>query len=280
MVQVSGHRNSFTLTAGSRFAGTSDAGHKHLLNQDALALAVAETLQGDAAIIAVSDGVSSSEFSDRAAAVAANSACRQLAASSTGVLPHTERFTAAMVEAFLGAQDKVVSGAGGNPGGSWACTLLCAVAFGSQVVVGNVGDSRCYWVPDDADNALLFSRDDSIAEEHIQRGIRRGIAEAARSAHAITKWLGPGAHNVIPSVQVHTIDRPGWLLVCSDGLWNYASQPAQLAAALRAVTPRHAKAIANAPQLASRLVEWACARGGRDNITVALLRTPYSDYTR
>jgi serine/threonine protein phosphatase PrpC len=181
-----------------------------------------------------------------------------------------------MIEAFIQAHNDVIVGAGPNPGGSWACTLICVAMFGPQVVVGNIGDSRCYWVPDGRAEALLLSDDDSVAASQIRMGIRREIAEASTSAHAITKWLGPGAQDVIPSVQLRTISSPGWLVVCSDGLWNYASQPHRLANTLRAAIPRHVTDGGDARQIASRLVEWARARGGHDNITVALLRTPRS----
>ena len=60
---------------------------------------------------------------------------------------------------------------------------------------------------------------------------------------------------------------PGWLLVCSDGLWNYASEPDRARGADRA---------RRAPPTRSRsrwhLVAFANAQGGQDNITVALAR--------
>ena len=62
---------------------------------------------------------------------------------------------------------------------------------------------------------------------------------------------------------------PGWLCVCSDGLWNYASAPealAEIVAACRAEAGDEPVALAEA------LVAWANGRGGQDNITVALIR--------
>ena len=66
---------------------------------------------------------------------------------------------------------------------------------------------------------------------------------------------------------------PGWLLLCSDGLWNYASEPAALAEVFRACTvgvPPQRGAAQPAEELAKALVDWAKAQGGHDNITVAL----------
>jgi serine/threonine protein phosphatase PrpC len=61
---------------------------------------------------------------------------------------------------------------------------------------------------------------------------------------------------------------PGWVLVCSDGLWNYASE----ANALQALIADLSKTDAGALPLAVGLVTWANEQGGRDNIGVALAR--------
>ncbi len=59
------------------------------------------------------------------------------------------------------------------------------------------------------------------------------------------------------------------MLVCSDGLWNYCSEPEDLAALVRDLDrPRGADPLG----LAAALVDWANAQGGVDNITVTLAR--------
>ena len=62
------------------------------------------------------------------------------------------------------------------------------------------------------------------------------------------------------------ITGPGWVLACSDGLWNYASEPEALAAQVAAAGTAEPLALALA------LVAFANAQGGRDNITAALAR--------
>ena len=59
------------------------------------------------------------------------------------------------------------------------------------------------------------------------------------------------------------------MLVCSDGLWNYCSEAADLSALFR----QTAQETGSQPvALAGALVDWANAQGGRDNISVALAR--------
>ena len=54
-------------------------------------------------------------------------------------------------------------------------------------------------------------------------GKSREEAEADPAFHTITRWLGADSVDHSPEIASQTIEGPGWLLVCSDGLWNYAS---------------------------------------------------------
>jgi serine/threonine protein phosphatase PrpC len=99
-------------------------------------------------------------------------------------------------------------------------------------------------------------------------GTPRGEAENGPQAHAITKWLGRDSPDFTPRTGSLTVAAPGWLLVCSDGLWNYASEAStiqSLIADLRSEDP-------SPLTLAIALVNWANAQGGKDNISVALAR--------
>jgi serine/threonine protein phosphatase PrpC len=93
-------------------------------------------------------------------------------------------------------------------------------------------------------------------------------AEAHPNAHVITGWLGADADEVRPSVLTFTPGGAGTLLVCSDGLWNYAGAPAELTAVLAAAASDPATDPLGAAQT---LVRHALDSGGRDNISVALI---------
>jgi serine/threonine protein phosphatase PrpC len=132
------------------------------------------------------------------------------------------------------------------------------------IVAGWVGDSRAYWLPDEGP-AEQLSVDNSWATEQIASGVPRESAEADSRAHAITKWLGADSPDVDASTSTTTATTPGWLLVCSDGLWNYCSTADELQ-----------KVVAAQPSdplsRAEGLVQWANEQGGHDNITVTLAR--------
>jgi len=273
MTQVLGDRESFVLRPAEWAGGASDVGMRHAPNQDAIAMAAGTGVDGHrVAVACVSDGVSTSPGAEQASALAVETACALL----TGRLRESQPafdLDDCMLRAFHMANKRVVTAAGTERAGTWACTMVVAVLWHDQVVVGSVGDSRSYWVPDDG-LALALSTDDSVAQAQINLGVTREVAEASSGAHAITKWLGPGAQPVRPSLSHLPVKQPGWLVTCSDGLWNYASHPEAMAQALHWAVNRAAQK-ANPPpawSVCCELVGWANDLGGHDNVTVTLLR--------
>jgi serine/threonine protein phosphatase PrpC len=99
-------------------------------------------------------------------------------------------------------------------------------------------------------------------------GTPRDEAEKGPQAHAITKWLGRDSPDFSPRTGSLTIGSPGWVLVCSDGLWNYASEAAAIQSLVAELSPSDSDPLA----LAVALVDWANGCGGKDNISVALAR--------
>ncbi len=178
-----------------------------------------------------------------------------------------------IVQSGAAAQEQAAGAAAGIPEGQNppSCTFVAAIlerapdAGHTVVVVGWVGDSRAYWIPD-AGAARQLTQDDSWASEAVLQGMAREEAERMPQAHAITRWLGSDAPDPVPRTVVQALREPGWVLVCSDGLWNYSSPAQALADVLHGSGQTEPQAVAEA------LVAWANARGGHDNITVALAR--------
>lgn len=153
----------------------------------------------------------------------------------------------------------------GPPG----CTFVGAIVEPHVITIGWVGDSRAYWLADDA--SRLLTRDHSYMNELIDSGqITEEEAKAQHAhSHIITRCLGPlnGEGRTPPEPSVTQIPRPatGMLLVCSDGLWNYAPEGIHIAKLARA-----AGVDAEAQEIARHLAAYALAAGGHDNITVAV----------
>lgn len=250
-------------------ACASHIGLRHETNQDAAALGIDGS--GHHIVLVVADGVSSTEGAEECARVASHTARDYLTATMDQGLPINDDDTVTLFErTFQKAHEAVVSGSG--PIG--ACTLAAAVATHDRIVVGNIGDTRTYWFPDDGDPVRL-SIDDSMAQAQMDLGLSREEAERGIGAHAITKWIGASATDVAPRVMAYQPQQSGWLLVCSDGLWNHvpdAGDFARLMADLvsKAHTDDHGHA--SPAGVADGLIAYANNCGGHDNITVALWR--------
>ncbi|KYG56064.1 phosphatase [Streptomyces sp. WAC04657] len=250
-------------------AAVSDRGLRHHRNEDAFAVSATTLADGSPATLAVvCDGVSSATRPDEAAAAAAEAAGAALCAA----LPRGTHPQQAMHEAIVAASEAVNSlaekAADGEPHrNAPACTIVGSVVADGLLVVGWVGDSRAYWVPDDRTApAARLTEDDSWAAQMVAAGLmNEAEAYADERAHAITGWLGADAYELDPHTAAFKPDRSGVVVVCTDGLWNYAEGPEDMAR----VVPADA---ADRPLHGARvLVGHALDGGGHDNITVALV---------
>ncbi|WP_405617896.1 PP2C family serine/threonine-protein phosphatase [Streptomyces sp. NBC_01508] len=256
-------------------AAVSDRGLRHHRNEDAFAVSSAALPDGSPAVIAiVCDGVSSATRPDEASAVASVAANEVLLAA----LPRGTHPQQAMHEAIVAAAEAVNllatrPGRAGEPESAHraqnapACTIVGAVVASGLLVIGWVGDSRAYWVPDDRTGPpARLTEDDSWAAQMVAAGLmNEAEAYADERAHAITGWLGADAYELEPHTASFKPDRPGVVVVCTDGLWNYAESPQEMA---RVLPPDAARRPLRGAQV---LVGHALDGGGHDNVTVALL---------
>jgi len=261
-------RDHFTAAPAPWVGGVCDRGVQHVRNEDAMAL----WAEGDRAVLVVCDGVSSSIDSDVAALAGAEKARDVLVAlDADGLLGPDSGDSAiaqALVTATAEANRAVIAHTAPNSTNAASATFAAAVVIGDRVHYANLGDSRVYLLCQG--DVRLLSVDDSMAQAFIAQGMPRAEAEALPRAHAITKWLGRDATETVPRTGVQQVGAPGWLVVCSDGLWNYASTPEALATQVEAA----ARDGGDPAAVAARLVVWANSQGGQDNVTVALARVP------
>jgi serine/threonine protein phosphatase PrpC len=225
--------------------------------------------EGDRAVLVVCDGVSSSIDSDVAALAGAERARDVLASLGTEAVSGDDTAVAsALVTATEEANKAVIAHTAPDSTNAASATFAAAVVLNDRVHFANLGDSRVYLLT--ATRKLLLSLDDSMAQAFIAEGMPRAEAESLPRGHAITKWLGRDAIDTVPRTGHQPVSEPGWVVVCSDGLWNYASSPEELATQVDA-----AAAVSSDPvEIAGRLVVWANGQGGKDNVTVALARVP------
>jgi serine/threonine protein phosphatase PrpC len=244
-------------------AGVTDRGLRHARNEDAMALAATRVAGEPVALAVVCDGVSSAPRPDEASLAAVRAAAGSLlAAVRAGYDPAGASAAAAR------AAGRAVGELGG-PVGAPATTYTSAVVDGAGVTVCWLGDSRVYWLTADVSGSRCLTTDDSLAEELVAAGLATiDEAMASPQAHVITRWLGADLPEPQPHGARFEPPGPGVVLLCSDGLWNYQPEAAELAAmALPA-------ALTDPLAAAAALVKFALDAGGADNITTVLMPFP------
>lgn len=146
-------------------------------------------------------------------------------------------------------------------------TLVVTVFHDNKVTVGHIGDSRLYRMRGEEFRQL--TRDHSLLQEQLDSGLI--TPEQAR--HSQNKNLVTRAVGIDPEVAAEIHDHavlPGDVyLLCSDGL-NDMVEDDEIAMTLGALS-------ANLELCAMQLVQMANDNGGRDNVSVILVKVK-SDY--
>lgn len=254
--------------AGPGLAGHTDPGLRHAGNQDAFALS-GPACGGAGAILVVCDGVSNSQTPELASATAARVAHACLAAAQAA---GHDRGTA-MREAVRAAHEAVCAlpfdrQAELDPP---ATTVVAALLHAAGATLGWLGDSRAYALAPDSGH--LLTRDHSWLAMTLERGdMTEAAAKRDPRAHALLHCLGTtdfACSSPCPEPGIAEVPaRDGWLLLCSDGLWNYAEAASAVAHAAGGGLD------GEAADLCARLVAFARAAGGHDNITAVAARWP------
>jgi protein phosphatase len=143
-------------------------------------------------------------------------------------------------------------------------TIVAALFHGNRVSIGHIGDSRCYRLR--AEKFEQLTHDHSLLQEQIDSG--QLTAEQARyslNKNLVTRALGIEA--IVPAdIAEYRLEADDIYLLCSDGLTDMV-EPEVVHEVLGGKRNE-------LPEAAADLVELANRNGGRDNISVVLVRVP------
>ena len=141
-------------------------------------------------------------------------------------------------------------------------TLVVAFWHDNQITVGHIGDSRLYRLRGEALD--LLTRDHSLLQEQIDSGmISKEQARFSQNKNLVTRAVGIDPE-VEAEVHTHAVEAGDVYLLCSDGL-NDMLPDDDIQLTLSSLR-------ANLPLAAEQLVQQANDNGGRDNVSVILVR--------
>ena len=141
-------------------------------------------------------------------------------------------------------------------------TLVVALFYDNLVTVAHIGDSRLYRLRGEAFQQI--TRDHSLLQEQLDSG----MISAEEARHSQNRNLVTRALGVDPEVETEIHDypvQPGDIyLLCSDGL-NDMVEDEEIGTTLQMLS-------ANLELAATQLVQMANDNGGRDNVSVILVK--------
>src|SRR6478736_6064883 len=141
--------------------------------------------------------------------------------------------------------------------------VACLVVDQKRAIVAHVGDSRAYLLR--SGRLQVLTRDHTIVEELVDRGLL-SAEEAERHPYKNVLSRNLGAR---PETRVDVLDlelKPGdRLLLCSDGLYGFASAEAIQYVLGSGDAPEH---------VARDLIDLALRGGGGDNVSALVIEAP------
>jgi serine/threonine protein phosphatase PrpC len=138
-------------------------------------------------------------------------------------------------------------------------TLVVGVFHEDGLVLGHIGDSRCYRLRDY--QLEQITKDHSVQQEQADLGlIKPGSAPAAMRQNIVTRAVGV-EEGALVEINQHEVEPGDVYLMCSDGLSDMVGDQTIAAILLGPDTLE---------EKVTRLIAAANAAGGNDNITVLL----------
>lgn len=240
-----------------RTGAATDVGLKRNQNQDSLAEVP------ELGLFLVADGMGGHRGGEIASSMAVQSIPEAIRQKRTQADWEPR---AALIEAFHHANERIFEKAKEQPELRGMGTTATALLFseGRQLLIGNVGDSRCYFLRPHA--IWQATRDHSLVAEKIRAGlITREQARTDRLKNVITRSVGFEA-TVEPDIFEMTVSPGDVLLLCSDGLSGLLQDSEILERIQDDVFEAHNPSIA-----VKGLIQAANSRGGEDNITAVIV---------
>jgi PPM family protein phosphatase len=233
-------------------AALTDVGCKRTNNEDSFGYDL------ESALFVVCDGMGGSAAGETASATAVKELVEHFCLEDLSALPREERLYRSIVHANeqvyrMAQQSEELRGMG--------TTLVSACVDDRRMIVGNVGDSRAYFLRGGV--CAQITQDHSFVAEQVRKGAMN-LEEAGASPYQslITRAIG-AAETVEPDIFTGTLESGDILLLTSDGLTRYAD--ADLIASLILASE-------NLTAACQALIDEAKRHGAVDNVTCLLVQ--------
>ena len=237
-----------------RVAGDTNVGKVREANEDSM---IVDHARG---LYVVLDGMGGANAGDIASQLARDTIQQYVAHTYSTMEPK------AMLEAAIQSASAAIFGEGQvhkEKHGMGTTCVACLLLDAQRAIVAHVGDSRAYLLR--YGRLIALTKDHTIVEELVSRGmLAPEEVERHPYKNVLSRNLGARPETRIDVVDVEL--QPGdRMLLCSDGLYGYAS----------AEGIQYLLGSGDAPEHVARdLIDLALRGGGGDNVTTIVLEVP------
>jgi protein phosphatase len=252
------------LTDVFEIASSTDPGMVRSHNEDSVAADAANGL------VVLADGMGGYNAGEVASGMATTVIITEMQQSLLKAQPHeidpktNQQIAGRLVrEQVMKANTSIYQAAQSQPQyAGMGTTLVVCLFYDNKVLVAHLGDSRLYMLRDGKFRQV--TRDHSLLQEQIDSGlISPEQAKNAQHKNLVTKALGIDP-SVEPEIHEYPVQAGDIYLLCSDGLCDMVDDE-DIGMAVQTFGN-------NLTMAASHLVQMANDNGGRDNVSVILVR--------
>jgi len=252
------------LSNALEVATATDPGMVRSHNEDSIA---ADAASGFVILADGMGGYNAGEVASGIAAALLGTNLKQVLTSAEpgGIEPESGEPLAVKIlrEQIAGANASIYQAAISQPQyAGMGTTLVVGLFYDNRLSVAHIGDSRLYRLRQDEFKQI--TRDHSLLQEQIDSGmISEQMAKLSHNKNLVTRALGIDPE-VEPEIHTHEVEAGDIYLLCSDGLSDMV-EDGEISLTLSSLQ-------ANVQLASQQLVQMANDNGGRDNVSVILVR--------
>jgi len=253
-----------TLSGSLEIASCTDPGMVRAHNEDSIAS------DGEKGLVVLADGMGGYNAGEVASGMATTVIITELQQLLDKTIPHEVDAPSGQLiahrllhEQIVKANTSIFQAAQSQPQyAGMGTTLVVALFYDNKMTVAHIGDSRLYRMR--GDELRQMTKDHSLLQEQIDSGvITPQQARQSQNKNLVTRALGIDPV-VEPEIHDHDTQPGDIYLLCSDGLCDMVSDD-DIGLALQTLS-------SNLKLCAQHLVQTANDNGGRDNVSVILVR--------
>lgn len=240
------------------FIARTDRGKVRANNEDAV------TIDTEAQIAVLADGMGGYNAGEVASGMATTFVRMEMGRwlAQAGEAPSTTEVRLALENCVENANHAILGASLANPQyAGMGTTLVVGVFIDARLVLGHIGDSRCYRLR--GGTLRQITRDHSWLQEQVDAGLLTPQqAATSPSRNLVTRALGVEPVAVMELNEFEVVPNDLFIM-CSDGLTDMVDDEALTDLLRRPVSLE---------EKAQILIDTANANGGRDNVSVLLVQ--------